>query len=538
VAIVAAISGVATYRVASAPKETIRLAVLPFQAAPPAPRLTEIQSQTARRIAALTGGPSKKFSVILPTDAVRRQVFTGAQARAVFSATHALQAAFRDDAGHLLIHARIIDAGSGGSAKEWHARYAPSELRYIPTALAGVVTGTFHLPVAANSPNVNARAKDDYLAGVEALRRDSGADVALTHMERAVAADPDSAVTHAGLAEARRMKYATANDRSWLGRVQESLREAERRNPDLPEVRLIAGWMLAEAGRYQQAVAEYLRCIELAPANGDAYRRLGMAYRGNDQPEQALAAHRRAIQVDSKYWRNFEALGNFHLRRGEYSEAVESLSGAVERAPAEPGARRLLAQAYSDLGRFSEAETELRTALALEESWDSLQTLSVVLLNQGQDREAIPFIMRAIELRPQSHLSWISLGMAHQRLGMRAKAEWANQRGLELAEKEMQKNARNGYVRSCLAYLCARLGNQTRADSEITQALQLAQKDSHVLWMAMLTYEALGRRDDAFAVLKEAPRGVLEDVSRSPDFADLRHDPRFQKLLLTLDQGK
>ena len=98
---------------------------------------------------------------------------------------------------------------------------------------------------------------------------------------------------------------------------------------------------------------------------------------------------------------------------------------------------------------------------------------------------------------------------------------------------EMAKNPRDGYVRSFLAYLCARTGDRRRAESEIAQALQLSPNDADTRWMAALTYEALGRRDATLGVLAASPSELLADLSRWPDVADLHKDSRFLDLLVS-----
>ena len=95
----------------------------------------------------------------------------------------------------------------------------------------------------------------------------------------------------------------------------------------------------------------------------------------------------------------------------------------------------------------------------------------------------------------------------------------------------MAKTPRDGYVRSFLAYLCAQIGESDRAASEIGQALQLAPNDPNTQWMAVLTYEKLGRRENALAVLHASTTEMLADLNRWPDVADLRNDSRFQELL-------
>lgn len=54
---------------------------------------------------------------------------------------------------------------------------------------------------------------------------------------------------------------------------------------------------------------------------------------------------------------------------------------------------------------------------------------------------------------------------------------------------------------------------------------------------AVLTYEALGRRDEALATLHYATPELLREVDRDPDLADFRQDPRFRQLVATVTGG-
>jgi tetratricopeptide (TPR) repeat protein len=378
---------------------------------------------------------------------------------------------------------------------------------------------------------VHAAARQDYLAGLSYIRRRSGVDAALPLLEHAVAADPDSPLTHAALAEAQWLKYFLSNDQLWRDRTSESVRQAESRNPDLAQVHRVAGLLMAESGWYDQAAAEYRRAIELDPANSDAYRRLGMACQGNNQLDEALTAYRRAIEVEPGYYRNYHQLGIFYNKQANYTEAAKYLQKTVELVPDEPDAHYALGLVYMNSGRFAEAENELRLAIHLGETPIALHTLGVVLMYQGRDQDAIPYLLRALRVGPERYLWWMNLGIAYRRVNLTAESERANRSGLELAEAEMRKNPRRGYVRSFLAYLSARLGDRRRAESEVAQALQVSPNDADVRWMVVMTYEALGRREDTLAILSASPYEVLADLNRYPDLADLHKDSRFVQLL-------
>jgi eukaryotic-like serine/threonine-protein kinase len=247
--------------------------------------------------------------------------------------------------------------------------------------------------------------------------------------------------------------------------------------------------------------------------------------------DDALIAFQKGIELQPDDFRLRQDLGGFHDRLADHNEAIKHLRAAVELAPDDPNVHRAVAVALVNAGRFSEAEQELRVSLGLREIPAALNSLGLTLMYQGRDREAVPYFTRAVSLDPQRYLSWMDLGIAYRRLGLAADAELANRRGLERAELEMAKNPRNGYVRSILAFLCARLGDRPRAESEIAQALQLSPSLADTRWMAALTYETLGNREATLSVLSPSPAQLIEDLSRWPDVADLHTDSRFKQLL-------
>jgi eukaryotic-like serine/threonine-protein kinase len=528
-AVLALATGVVTYR-STVPSESVRLAMLPLQTDPSIAPLAENMFRDAgAQLARLKGRARTSFTVIPGSKIERDHVDTPEKAQALFGATHVLQGTLTKENEKIVVHAYVTDVRNHATVKDWTAEYAPGALRYAPTALVGVVTGTLRLPPIAAA--VVASARQDYLNGVSAVRYDSGVDTAVASLKRAVTADPDSPLTYAGLAEAEWFKYYLTKGQNWLDQATESARQAEIRNPDLAPTLRIAGILDANAGRYQLAEAEYRRAIELEPGNSDGYRRLAQVLERDNQRDEALQAFSKAIEADPGYYRNYQAIGAFYFGRANYVDAVKAFRKTVELAPREPNAHYVLAATYLNLGRFAEAQKEFGITLGLEETPNALYMMGHVLTYQGKDREAISYLSQAVGRLPERYLYWMSLGIAYRRVNLKAESDRANRRALELAEVDMTRDPRNAEIRSHIAYLCARLGDRSRAESEIAQALQLSPNDGDARWMAAITYEALGQRDKSLAILSTSPAGVLADVSRWPDVADLRADPRFIELL-------
>jgi tetratricopeptide (TPR) repeat protein len=109
---------------------------------------------------------------------------------------------------------------------------------------------------------------------------------------------------------------------------------------------------------------------------------------------------------------------------------------------------------------------------------------------------------------------------------------------MDLALVELKDNPRLGLTRAYVACFAARLGDLKRAQDEIRQALQLSPGDNKVIRMAVLTYEALGQRDQAIQVLNGATPELFQELGRQPDLADFRRDTRFKQVVAQIDRGR
>ena len=515
--ILAAGTGLVTYERAVAPKKAVRLAVAPFKAAGKTVSVADgLLSDTKAQLSRIKGNADTSFKFLTGDTTGATQVLLGT---------------LDQENGKVILDAHLTDPKSGIDTKEWKAAYAPSETRFIPAALAGFVTETLHLPPTP-APAVNVAARQDYLHGIEDTRRNSTIDAALPLLENVVRKDPDSPLTHAGLAEAQWFKYALSRDQVWLDRAVESVRLAQIRNPDVAAVHRIAGLLNAQDGQYEQAIAEYQRAIEIEPASSDAHRRLGQAFKANGQLDRALTEFRRALDLDRGYFKTYQDLGTFYFDKGDYSNAVSQFQAELTVAPHEPDAHHALGTAFSAMGRYADAENEFGVVLNLTETPKTLINMAVALMYQGKYPEATRYLLRSLDLSPEwSDLVWMNLETAYRRMNRPTDSARANRNGLDLAQKEMSRDLRNGHVRASLAYFCARLGDRKRAESEIAQALDVPPKDAQTLWVVAVTYEALGKHDDTLKILAQSPDSVLADLSRWPDVADLHKDSHFQQLL-------
>jgi tetratricopeptide (TPR) repeat protein len=471
-----------------------------------------------------------RLTVIPPSDAAQNKVDSPEKAAKLLGATHILTGSLRWDRGRAFVQAFLVDAQSHLPRKEWTGEYQVEKLGDVPVALAGMVTGALRLPPLAVAAAVNAVGYADFTIGVGLLQSDR--DDALPLLERAVKADADSPLTYARLAEAQMMKFRHTNDATWLNRAMVSLGNARQRNPDVAEVWFVSGMMNQSAGAYETARDDVRRGLELEPQSGDGWRLLGRIYVESNHFADALAAYQKGEEVQPGHLKNYQGLCSLYSDLGNYQEGIPQCLKLVALAPDLAASHLQLAVAYGNWGHYVDAETESRVALKLSPtSTLAFQILAIVLAFQGRYPESISYSQQALVTDFPSHLQYLNLGQTLRWAKMPLEASDAYRKGVAKADAQLAKNSRDGIVRARLAYMCSRLNERSRAESEAGLAQLDSRGSVEVIRYLIMTYEVLGERDHALALAQTAPEEALQRLSRSPDMADLRADSRFQALM-------
>jgi tetratricopeptide (TPR) repeat protein len=313
------------------------------------------------------------------------------------------------------------------------------------------------------------------------------------------------------------------------------LNAAESLNPDSVSVLLAAGRLHQTTGQYEKALEDFRRVQDLEPGNADAFLHSASVYYSLDMSDKAIEAYHKAIELEPDYYKPYQTLGSFYFYRGRYLEAAEQFQKAIDRAPGVLDAYTDLAGAMTELGRNQEAEQALLMSLKLRETAPAWNNLGAIRAYQGRDADAVKYYTRAVTMDAGDYMYWGNLGDSNRRLGHLADAKLAYRKGLNLALTELRGNPRLGLTRAYVAYLAARLGDARRGQDEINQALELSPGDTKVIRNAVLTYEALGERDQAMKVLRLATPEVLEELNRQPDLADFRQDIRFKQVVAQIE---
>lgn len=473
-----------------------------------------------------------KFRLISSEAAARQGVTTPEQAGSVLHATHALRFALRPEGDGIAVEAEVVDANTHAEVRHYSGHFAQADLGDLPGGLAGLVSASLHLPRAARPESVSPAAKAAYESGRNYLRQGRFSyDQAIAQFQQAAVADRHSPLPFAGLADAYMGKFDIERKKTVLADAKGYLDSAEQLDPDSPQVWIASAGLNIFAGKYAQALDDCRRALEIEPGNVDAWLRYGYAYELQGTLDKALEAYQKAMELDPSYYKPYQHLGAFYYYQGKFAEAEPYFRKEVEH-----GLNDL--KGYSDLGaalteqrKYAEAETAYKTALQIKETEPNLNNLGAMLAYLGRDADALNLYKRAAELQPASIIYQINIGDSERRLGQAGKAKAAYRKAFTLVSNQLQINAASGEARAYKAYIEARLGRKDDAMDEIGQALQSSGSDKEVMRRAVLTYEALGKRDLTLQVVKLAPPEVRNAIEVHPDLADLRNDLRFKQML-------
>jgi protein O-mannosyl-transferase len=141
--------------------------------------------------------------------------------------------------------------------------------------------------------------------------------------------------------------------------------------PDQPEAEYNLASALLRKGRADEAIVHYEKVLQLHPESADAHANLGSALLAKARVHEAIAEYTKAIEISPE---NVAALSNLAWllatsadpgsRNG--SEAVmlaQRADSVSSRSPSYPIVLRILAAAYAEAGRFSEARETAQQAL-------------------------------------------------------------------------------------------------------------------------------------------------------------------------------
>jgi len=223
-------------------------------------------------------------------------------------------------------------------------------------------------------------------------------------------------------------------------------------------------------------------------------------------PDAAIAAYRKALELDERFAKAWIGIGNTEHRRGNEEEALRVLLRATEVDPIAVEAWYNIGVVMESLGRESEAKRHYEKAVSLEPGHAlTLVNLANIITREKDDQTAEALYRRALEEDPDLYSGNFNLAMLLLRADRLALAAqyFAHAASLEPQEPEP-------WMYWSLA--ARKMGDHEGVLAATKGLLVLRPGSLPALCDSAMALEAMGRREEALGRLSQALKTDEERV--------------------------
>ena len=217
-------------------------------------------------------------------------------------------------------------------------------------------------------------------------------------------------------------------------------------HPDNPQAYNMRGTVYGEAGRDDQALADFNKAISLDPNYAQAYANRALIYRKTNRLDLALADDDKALTIDADYAPAYVGRGIVYRGQGHANEALADFNKAIALKPDNADAYYNRGLLYQSRQQHQFAIDDFSAAIGLEngnaEPWTA-RALSYLAI--GDNKSAATDLDEAVQLDPQNARAWSSRGLAYERLGQKDKAAGSYAKALNINDK--YQPATEGFAR-------------------------------------------------------------------------------------------
>src|SRR5437879_136515 len=317
----------------------------------------------------------------------------------------------------------------------------------VADVLKAKLTGSEQHVIAAR-PTENSEAHQLYLKGRFFWNKRTGNDLkkSIEYFEQAIAADPNYALAYAGVADGYVWLpgYTAGTPRDCYPKATAAAKKALELDDTLAEARTslaIAIWLYDFD--FSQANREFLRAIELNPNYAIAHQQYGnITLSALGRFDDAIAEGKRAVELDPLSLVINTDLGSNYCFARRYDEAIAQLRKTLEMDPGFYIAHIVLSQALDAKGARDAAIVEYQKARTLNDDPSVLGLLGRAYGLSGNKMEAKKILDQLKELSKERYVSAYSFGLVYLGLGDKEQAlRWLEQSYQDRAGSDI------GYIR-------------------------------------------------------------------------------------------
>jgi adenylate cyclase len=291
-----------------------------------------------------------------------------------------------------------------------------------------VQLGTEAARALSKKPTENPEAHRLYLLGRYHFTKATRADwaSAIQYFEQALQIDPGFALAYCGLADT----YGWAGAQTMPGREawakeMEYAQKALALDPNLAEAHLAMGTALCSIMSPHASEKELDRAVQLNPRLAMTYDQYGWTFGEMGRFDEAVAAEKKALELDPLNTLLNTNLAFFLYWRRDYDDAIAQIHKALELERSNGFAHTILGWCLIWKGDMAEARAEFETATTLDDLPWQVGSLGYASAISGDRAKANQLLAELKDLTKQRYVSPTIIATVHLGLGEKEKAfDW------------------------------------------------------------------------------------------------------------------
>ena len=364
--------------------------------------------------------------------------------------------ASRDD--RLTLTLELVDAQTENVI--WSDQYnrKQSDLVTLQSEVARDVSNKLKLKLSgteeekiAKTYTANPEAYQLYLKGLYHWNKRTAESLrtSIDYFNQAVEKDPSYAQAYAGMALAYVLfpQYSAGSPAEARAKTDAAARKALELDDTLPEAHTALGNMLFYFDRkIPESDRAYQRAIELNPNYATAHQwYAGGNLAATERFDQAIAEGKRAVELDPLSLIANGELGAIYGYARQYDQAIDQLRKTSELDRNWYLAHMILCQVYNYKGQFAEASAECERARELNDDPAVLSFLAYAYGKSGKREEATKLLNQMHEVAKKRYVPAYSFAIAYIGLGDKDQAfQWLDRslqdRGWEVTFLKVDSN--------------------------------------------------------------------------------------------------
>ncbi len=215
-----------------------------------------------------------------------------------------------------------------------------------------------------------------------------------------------------------------------------------------------AGVNKINGGDSQGAIKQFITCLVIDPSRAQAYQNLAVSYIRVDSLDKAIGVYEKQLEVQPNSIETMHALARLYFQQKSYQKVVDLEQRALAINANDADAVANLAMAYDYLGEKDKAIAEYKNALAKNpDDKDLLFNLARLHYMNDNFDEAIGLFQKVIQMNPEDYDSNVNVGTAYLQMAdeLRKQLVEIDRKGEKVPPEQMEKM--KSFYNSAIPYL-------------------------------------------------------------------------------------